>query len=596
MEKLKVREEMDVNYQWDLSDMYSSDKDWENSCNEILIKLDDFSKYKVNLSTSGEYFFRVIKELSNLIEKVEHLYVYANLKHYQDTKNVFYQGLQNRSVELITKVNTAKSLLDPEILEIGKEKIDGFLKNTEELQIYKHYLNDVFHKAKYTLSKEQEELLAMSLFFANDSSKFFSIINNNEVTFETSLNKNGNKIEVTHGSFSKYISSNDRILRENIYNSYYNYFISRKDILTGLYENYIKKENFYSKARKYNSSLEASLLQNNIPVEVYSNLIKSTSNKLDLLHRYLSIRKNVLGLDKLKPYDLPVSLVENIDYKVPYEEAKEIILKSLAPMGEEYVGIVKKILSSKWIDVYENKNKHSGAFSWGSYKTPPYILMNYMDDIRSLFTLTHELGHSVHSYYSRNNQPFMYGNYTMFLAEVASTLHENLLIDYLIKTTEDKKLKKYIINYYITNFNGTFFRQTMFAEFEKEAHKLVETGTLINSEAFSSIYKGLIEKYFGLDFEIDDKVIYEWTRIPHFYRGFYVYQYATGFDSSVAIGKAILENKPNALEGYIEMLKSGSSDYSIPLLKKAGVDMTTSKPIEDALDVFEELLNKFEND
>ena len=261
-------------------------------------------------------------------------------------------------------------------------------------------------------------------------------------------------------------------------------------------------------------------MQNNIPVEVYSNLIKSTSNKLDLLYRYLSIRKNVLGLEKLKPYDMAVSLVDDIDYKVTYKEAKDIILKSLAPMGEEYVGIVKKILSSKWIDVYENKNKISGAFSWGTYGTPPYILMNYMDDINSLFTLTHELGHSVHSYYSRNNQPFMYGNYTIFLAEIASTLHENLLIDYIIKTAEDSKFKKYIINYHMTNFYITFFKQTMYAEFEKEAHKLVENGTLIDSKAFSSIYKGLLEKYFGLDFEMDDKVIYEWARIPHFYRGF----------------------------------------------------------------------------
>ncbi|MCL1934835.1 MAG: M3 family metallopeptidase, partial [Defluviitaleaceae bacterium] len=383
MKKLKTREEMDANYQWDLSDICLSDKDWETSCNEILIKLDDFSKYKGKLATSGEYFLKALKEAYNIREKVVQLYVYARMKHHQDTKNPFYQGLQNKSTELLTKANIAISFIEPEVLEIGKETIYSFLESTPELQIYKHELNDVFLKAEHTLPKEQEELLAMSFSFANTSNEIFNIINNNENLFEPVLDKNGNEIEVTHGSYFKYIYSNDRVLRENIYNSHLNYFISRKETLAGLYKYYIRKEAFYSKARKYNSSLEASLLQNNIPVEVYSNLIKSTSNKLNLLHRYISMRKKILGLEKLKPYDMAVSIVENIDYKVTYEEAKDIILKSLAPMGEEYVNVVKKILSSKWIDVYENKNKYPGAYSGGTYGTPPYILMSYVDDIHS---------------------------------------------------------------------------------------------------------------------------------------------------------------------------------------------------------------------
>ena len=472
------------------------------------------------------------------------------MKHHQDTKNVSHQALQNKALELSTKYSTAQSFIDPEILELGKETIDSFLESTPELQIYKHDLYDVFHRAKHTLPKEQEELLAKSLSSTNVSNKIFDIINNNETIFEPVLDKNDNKIEVTHGAYSKYISSNDRVLRKNIYNSYYNYFISRKDTLAGLYESYIQKEAFYSEARNYSSSLEASLLQNSIPLEVYDTLLNTVNGRLDLLHRYISIRKKALGLEKLKPFDLSVPIVEDINYKVTYEEAKDIILKSLAPMGEEYVGIVKKILSSKWIDVYENKNKYPGAYSGGAYGTPPYILMNYMDDIRSLFTLAHELGHSVHSYYSRNNQPIMYGYYTSFLAEVASTINESLLIDYLIKTAEDSKFKKYIINYYLINFYGTFFKQTMFAEFEKESHKLVGNTIIIDSsEEFSSIYKGLLEKYFGSDFEIDDKVIYEWSRIPHFYRGFYVYQYATGFASSVAYRKSYFGKQARGIRG-----------------------------------------------
>jgi len=594
MKTLKLREEMDEKYLWNLSEMYLSDEAWEDEYTKTIKELSNFVKYKGLLSQNGELLFKALKEKNRLEQIIGKLYVYAKLKFRQDMKNSFYLGLSNKADAINVNYLTIVSFFIPEIIGIGEEKINSFISSTESLKLYKHFFHNIFREIQHKLSHEKEELIAKVTELSNIPNRVFTIVNNVETKFELAKDKDGLDFEITHGNYLKIMESKDRILRKNVYNSYYNYFISRKETMAELYSGLIKKEFFFAKERKYSSSIEASLSENNIPIEVYDTLLNTVNSRLNLSQRFTIIRKKFLKLDVVKPYDVYLTLIENIDYKVTYEEAKDIILKSLSPMGDEYIGIVKTILNSNWIDVYENQNKMSGAFSWGSYGTPPYILMNYVDNLRSLFTLTHELGHSVHSYYSRNNQPFVYGHYTIFLAEVASTLHENLLIDYLLKTTEDSKFKKYVINYYLTNFYATFFRQTMFAEFEKEAHKLVETGTLINSEAFSSIYKGLIEKYFGLDFEIDDKVIYEWTRIPHFYRGFYVYQYATGFDSSVAIGKAILENKPNALEGYIEMLKSGSSDYSIPLLKKAGVDMTTSKPIEDALDVFEELLNKFE--
>jgi oligoendopeptidase F len=596
MKILEIREEMNPKYQWDLTGMYSSDKIWEISYEKIFRELDTFSQYQGKIESSEKLLLELMKLVENLNKEVLKLYVYANMKFRQDMQNSLYQGLKSKADTIYTKLRTSVSFIDPEILAMGEEKIKSFLKKNQELQIYKHDFDNIFRKAKHTLPKEQEELFAKLSEISNIPLNIFNIVSNVETKFDLTKDKQGKEFEVTHGSYSRLMESNDRTLRENTYDSYYNYFTSRNETIAGLYSGFIKKEAFFSKERNYNSSLEASLSENNIPTEVYDTLVKSVNNRLDLVHRYTRMRKKILNLDVVKPYDLSVPIVDNIEYTIEYEEAKSVILKSLAPMGEEYVSIVRTILNSNWIDVYENKNKMSGAFSWGTYGTPPYIMMNYVDNLNSLFTLTHELGHSVHSHYTRTTQPFVYGHYTIFLAEIASTTHEALLMDYLLKTTEDKAMKKYLLSYYLSNFNGIFFRQTMFAEFEREAHKLEENKMKINAESLNSIYKTLLEKYFGSDFGVDNKIICEWARIPHFYRNFYVYQYATGYASAIAISKAILEGKEGAVEDFVEMLKSGSSNYSIPLLQKAGVDMTASKPIEDTLDVFEELLNQFESE
>ena len=594
MKKVKKRFEMNPKYKLDLSELYTSDKEWQMDYEKVSNELDAFSKYAGNLSSNGEELLNVLKVQDNLQKTIQHLYLYAKLKHYQDMQDTDNKILSGKADDIYTKANTAISFVDPEVLAIGEEKVKDFMFSTEELKIYKAYFDNLFRKEKHMLSEREEKILAMSSSMAKIPRNLFNILNNIDVKIDTVQDSKGNEVEVTHGNYTKLLESKDRVLRENVYNTYYKFYVSHKNTFAGMYSSSIKKESFFSEVRGYNSSLEASLHEDNIPISVYTSLIETVNKGIALSHRCTSIRKKNLGLDSLKPFDLFVPMVENIEYKIDYEQAKDLILKSLEPMGEEYLSIAKNILDSNWIDVYENENKISGAFSWGAYGTPPYIMMNYVDNLNSLFTLTHELGHSIHSHYSRTCQPFVYSDYTIFLAEVASTTHEAMLIEYMLKTTTDINMKKYLLNYQIKNFISTFFRQTMFAEFELQAHQLEKDKKVINVEDLTSIYENLLKNYFGKDLEIDNNLIHEWARIPHFYRSFYVFQYATGFASAMAISKNILDNGQKAIENFVSMLKGGCSDYPIPLLQQGGVDMTTSKPIEETLEVFENLLNEFE--
>jgi len=504
--QLKSREEMDKEYLWNLSEVYPSDEAWENEYTKTLAEMNKLSKYQGKLSEDSEILFKALDEAFSLDLIVSKLYVYAKLKFRQDMKNSLYMKFSSKADTIYANFHTIVSFFAPEIISIGEKKLNDFVTSVGSLQLYKQFFHNIFREAKHKLPPEQEELLAMLTEVSNTPTNVFSIINNTETHFEAAIDKDGNELEVTHGSYLKLLESKDRVLRENAYNSYFNYFTSRKETLAGLYDGYIKKEAFFAKARKHNSALEASLSTNSIPTEVYNTLIKSINNRLDLVHRYTNIRKKALNLDVVKPYDISVPIVDDIEYTIGYEEAKELILKSLAPMGAEYINIVKTILESGWVDVYENQNKMAGAFRWGSYGTPPYIMINYVDNLRSLFTLTHELGHSVHSHYTRTTQPYVYGSYTIFIAEIASTVHEALLIDYLLKTTEDKAMKKYLLSYQMNGFNSIFFRQTMFSEFEMEAHRLEESKTQINAESLSSIYKNLVEKYYGSDFETNQGI------------------------------------------------------------------------------------------
>ena len=594
MTNLKDREKIDPKYRWDLTKVFADDIEWEMEYEKIMKDLEGILSYKGKLSLNGQTLLKALNEKHKLQERYEVIYTYAMLKHLQDTKNNIYSSLYNKAESLTTRFTTIASFIKPEILAIGEDKIDNFISSTEGLEIYKQDFDNIFRRSKHTLSEKEEDLLSLMKPTTNLSNNLFNILNNKQVKFENAFDKDKNEVEVTHGNFIMLLKSNDRVLRESVYNSVFNSYISLIDSFAGVYAGTIKRETFFATARGYKSSLEASLYESNIPKNVYKNLVTTVGEGLKSLHKYNKIRKKCLGSEKLNPYDLYVPILADIDYKITYEEAKDIILKSLEPLGEEYIGIVKNIFESKYIDVYENQGKVPGAFSVCTYGVPPYILMSYTDDLKSLFTLTHELGHSVHTLYSSKNQPFIYSEYTLFLAEVASTTHEALLIEYLLKTTKNKKLKAYLLNYQINNYLSTFFRQTMLAEFEMRAHELEAKGIHIDADALAAIYKELLQKYFGEHLEIDDKIIYEWARISHFHNPFYVYQYATGFAAASSIAKDIIENGQSSADKFINMLKSGSSEYSLPLLKKAGVDMSTPKPIEDALAVFASLVDELE--
>ena len=599
MKKLKTRNQSDPSYQWDLSHLCTNDAEWEQRFIAADNDIDKISSYENRLGESASTLQECFKYSSQLEEEVGKLFMYASLKHDEDTANPTYQEMGSKAQTLYIKLSTVASFISPQLIEISKETLDRFMDELPELNIYRHFFDNLLREAKHILSPDKEQILAMASDVAAAPSSIFSMLNNADIKFAPVQDATGNTVEITHGTYINHLQSTDRVLRERVFNSYYDSFVAQKNTLAEIYSYSVKKDIFFSVVRGYPSSLEASLSGDNIPVEIYKNLINTVNKNLPLLHRYVDIRKKTLEIDNLQPYDMSVPLVKNADTAMDYEDAKRTILQSMAPMGEEYIKLVKHAFDNSWIDVYENENKRSGAYSWGTYGTHPHILMNYTNKIGDMFTLAHEMGHALHSHYTCTSQPFVYGSYTIFLAEIASTVNEALLMDHLLKTTTDKTMYNYLLNYHIEQFRNVLFRQTMFAEFELITHEKADQDQPLTLETLCNVYKDLVAKYFGKALTPNERMAYEWARIPHFYRAFYVFQYSTGFSAAIAIAKKIIEEDNTAKSGqtrskYIEMLKSGSKDYSIELLKEVGVDMTTPKPIESAMQVFEDLLNKFE--
>ena len=483
----------------------------------------------------------------------------------------------------------------PEILSIDEEKLKGFLNEKEELKLYEHSLEEINLQRPHVLPAEQEALLAEASEALGASENTFGMLNNADLEFPSIKDENGEEVEVTHGRFTTFLESADPRVRRDAFKAVYETYGKFRNTFSSTLSGNVKKDNFYARVRNYSSARAAALSDNNIPESVYDNLVSTINEHLPLLHRYVKLRKRVLGLDELHMYDLYTPLVKDVKMEISYEEAKDMILKGLAPLGEEYVGILKEGFENRWVDVHENKGKRSGAYSSGAYGTNPYVLMNWQNNINNLFTLAHEFGHSVHSYYTRKTQPYPYGNYSIFVAEVASTTNESLLNDYLLNTIEDEQKRIYLLNHYLEGFRGTVFRQTMFAEFEHLIHQKAQNNEALTAESLTNDYYELNKKYYGTeDIIVDEEIGLEWSRIPHFYYNYYVYQYATGFSAAAALSKGILTEGDPAVERYIGFLKAGSSDYPIEVLKKAGVDMTSKKPVEDALKVFEEKLTELE--
>lgn len=593
MQKAKQRSEIAQQDKWRIEDIYATDEAWEADYNECIRRAKEKCAYQGRLAESALILYQALKESDEADLLVEHVYVYAFMKYYEDTANAVYQEMSGRAQAAVTKLSEKYAFLTPEILAIDQKKMQEYL-NSDTLALYRHALEDILAKKEHALSEKEERLLAMAGQVTASPNEIFSKFNNADVKFGTILDEDGNEVELTNGRYSVFMESNNRSVRENAFKALYRQYGNYKNTLAATYYANVKQACFYAKARKYDSTLQMYLSGSFIPEKVYHNLIETVHKNLDKMHTYVSLRKQVLGVDELHFYDIYAPMVSDITMKIPYEEAKDIVLKALAPLGEEYLSKVKEGFESGWVDVYENTGKRTGAFSWGTYGVHPYVFLNYTDTLNDVFTLVHEMGHAMHTYYSNTNQPYPYAGYRIFVAEVASTCNEALLMQYLLKNCTDLSEKKYLMNHYFEQFKGTLFRQTMFAEFEMITHKMAEDGEVLSVQALCDVYRKLNEEYFGEDMVIDDEIALEWSRIPHFYTPFYVYQYATGYSAAIAIASKIFKGDEKTLKGYKQFLSGGCSMHPIDLLKLCGIDMESPQVIQEALDVFGKLLEEWD--
>ena len=581
MSKVVKRSEADEKYMWNMKDMYENDGLWEDDVKEAESLINGMPAYIKVMDESPKNLLSLLEYDTEISKKLEKIYVYANQKSHEDMGESKYQDMAGRAQNLMVKYQMQSAPVTPAIMKIGRKKISEYTEadnNPNGLPLYKRYFELIFRKEEHILDADKEELLAGVNDLSETPSDIFAMFNNADIRFDDITDKNGESHQLTHGKYTAYLRSKDRTLRENAFKELYEKYGNYRNALAAAYRGNLKQHNFYAKVRKYDSGMQYSLSDANIPVRVYNSLIDATHENIGLLHRYISLRKKVMDVSELHMYDLYVPMVSDVNMNIDYEEAKQIVIKGL---------------SGGWIDVYENEGKRTGAYSWGAYGTHPYVLLNHQNDLNSVFTLAHEMGHALHTYYSDANQPYIYAGYKIFVAEVASTCNEALLVNYLIKNSKSENEKKYLINYFLEQFRTTFFRQTMFAEFEKITHEKCAAGQTLTADVLCGIYKELNAFYFGEDAVIDDEIALEWARIPHFYTPFYVYQYATGFAAAVSISSAILSGNEDVLLGYRTFLKSGGSLDPIDLLKLCGVDMLTPEPVNEAMKVFESLLNQF---
>jgi oligoendopeptidase F len=593
--KVLTRDEVPVELTWDLTTIFASDEAWEQEFKAIEAKIPEALSYKGKAATGAEGLHATLAFSDEISERLNRLYVYTSLKHDQDTANGTYQALNSRARSLAAKVGAELSFVVPEIMAIDEETINSYIASYEPLHVYKQTLKELNMGRPHILTADQEQILAQLSEVSGASGNTFGALNNADLEFPVIQNDKGEDVQITHGSFISFLESTNREVRENAFKAVYGTYDKFKNTFASTLAGNVKAQNANAKIRKYESARHSAMSNNFIPEKVYDQLVETIHKNLHLLHRYVALRKQVLGLDELHMYDLFTPLVQEVKMEMPYEKAKQLMVESFAPLGEEYQQTVQKGLDNRWVDVLENKGKRSGAYSSGTYGTNPYVLMNWQNNVDNLFTLAHEFGHSMHSYYSRQNQPFQYASYSIFVAEVASTCNEELLFDHLMKTIDDEKQKIYLLNHWLDGFRGTVFRQTMFAEFEHLIHQMDQNGEAITAESLTEVYYNLNKQYFGEAMTVDEEIGLEWTRIPHFYYNYYVYQYSTGQSAATALSKKILEEGAPAVERYINnFLKAGCSNFPIEVLRAAGVDMESSKPIEDACKVFEEKLNELE--
>lgn len=586
------RSEISDEYKWSVKDLYSSDELWNNDYEKALKSTQEKSSFEGCVMDSADTLAGALSESEKDDYITERLYVYAFMRYYEDTSDGTYQQMSGKAQMLAVKMSEKYSFLVPEIMAADDDKVARFL-DSDKIKPYRHLLCDMLAKKEHTCSQKEEKLLAMASQMADSPSDIFSKFNNADVKFGKVHDEHGDEKELTSAGFSVFMESRDRNVRKEAFYALYRQYKSYINTLAASYYGNVKQAVFFANARNYESTLQMYLSGSFIPESVYTNLIDTVNNNLDKMHDYVSLRKKTLGVDELHFYDIYAPLTSDYTVKVSYENAKETVLDALKILGDDYVSQVKKGYESGWVDVYENDGKRSGAFSWGAYGTHPYIFLNYTETLNDIFTLIHETGHAMHTYYSNETQPYTYAGYKIFVAEVASTCNEVILIDYLLKHSRSDEEKKYLYGHYLEQFKGTLFRQTMFAEFEMITHRMAQDGEVLNAESLCGTYKKLNEKYFGKDMVIDEEIAYEWARIPHFYTPFYVYQYATGFSAAVAIATKIINGDKEVLHGYREFLKGGSSMHPIELLSLCKIDMSKPDVIQDALNVFGSLIEDF---
>ncbi len=578
---------------WATEDLFPSDAEWEKALLSVDMYADELALYAGKISKDANALFLYLKRSEEINKELEKIYCYAMLKADEDLGNSKYVGYKGKIMSALTSFSTKTSFETPEIVSISEDVLNNFYLDCPDLKYFKRAIDKRRAFKPYTLSEIEENILAKTGDISSAVRSVYSIFTNADMKFPDIVGADGQFLSVTSGSFIKNLESKDRIIREQAFKSVYSTYSGFKNTIAAMFDAQIKQQRFYSKVRGFGSNIDRALFNNEVPVDVYNNLIKAVNNHLPSLHKYISLRKKILALDELHFYDIYVPMVSDVDIHFSFDEAKDLVIKALSPLGDEYCKIIQMGFDNRWIDVYENEGKRSGAYSCGT-PVHPYVLLNFTGTLDSVFTLIHEMGHAIHSYLSNMHQSGIYSDYVIFVAEVASTFNESLLTDYLLKNTVDKKQKAYIINHFLEQFKGTLFRQTMFAEFELFINEKCEAGETLTADLLTDYYFQLNKKYYGDDIICDEEISYEWERIPHFFMNYYVYQYATGFSAALALSEKVLNEGINAVNSYLQFLSSGCLKDPVSLLRQAGVNMESSDPIDKALDRFDSLLNEME--
>lgn len=591
----KLRCEIEDKYKWDLTKIYKDEKEWQKDFDDVKEKILKVLEYKDSFLSNGKKLYEYLKYDEEVSRKLEKIYYYAHLNYDADTLDEKYKVMTNKVSDLFTKYNELSSFVVPEILKLDEEKLNTFYKDEEKLEDYRFSIENIYRFKNHTLDEEKEKMLSNLSKCLSNPEETYEALTDSDFEYDYITDEKGNKVKFNESNYSLFIKSKDRSVRKKAFEMLHNKYKKYIRTITSTYKGEVENNVVLAKIRNYDSAISASLYSDNVPVDIYDNLIKVVNDNMNVLYNYYDLKKEILSLDHLHMYDTYVEIINKIDKKYSFDEAKEIVIDALSVLGDKYVKNLKKAFDEKWIDIYHSKGKRSGAYSSGNFDVNPYVLLNFEGTLNDVSTLAHELGHSMHTYLSCKNNPYQYSSYEIFVAEVASTVNELLLANYMLKSSKNKEEKLAIINHILDLYKATLYRQTMFAEFEKETHKLREKGEVLTSDLLSNMYYDLVKKYFGPNVLCDDLIRYEWARIPHFYYNFYVYKYATGISAASYIVDGILNNKEGALENYINFLKTGGSMYPLDELKIAGVNLNSKSVVLSAIKTFEKYLKEFKD-